>query len=455
MEVEEFLVDKLAAKNADMVREQVNSITTLDGNFSQSGLWKMKQRFCPTTTDPPTAKLDDTGNLITSPEGLKRLYLNTYIKRLSHREMKTEYLDIYFLKSELWKSRLANIRKIKSPAWDMEQLDVVLKSLKNNKTMDPNGMINEIFKDGCIGSDLKEALLIMLNEVKSQHIIPNFMSLQNISTIFKSGSKLDMNSERGIFILTVMKKVLDKLLYVDNYDDIDQNMSDCNIGSRKNRNIKDHLLIIHGVINSVIRGKEDPIDIQIYDLIKAFDALWLEDCLNDIYDSASQTNQNDKLSLLYESNKVNKVAVKTAVGLTERVNIPTIVQQGGTWGSLLCSNSVDTIGKKCRDRGEYFYLYKNTARILPLAFVDDLNGISKCGSESLNLNIFINTQIELKRLRFHVTDKKGKSKCHKIHIGRSLDTCPSLKVHGTCMLEVSEDKYIGDILNLDGKPLRI
>ena len=61
-------------------------------------------------------------------------------------------------------------------------------------------------------------------------------------------------------------------------------MSDCNIGSRKKRNIKDHLLIIHGVINSVIKDKEEPINIQIYDLIKAFDALWLEDW-NDLFDS--------------------------------------------------------------------------------------------------------------------------------------------------------------------------
>ena len=98
--------------------------------------------------------------------------------------------------------------------------------------------------------------------------------------------------------------------------------------------------------------------------------------------------------------------MKTAVGLTERVNIPNIVQQGGPGGP--CSNSVDTLGKKCRDRGEHWYLYKKTARILHLAFVDDLNGISKCGAESSGLNTFINTQIELKRLRCHVPDKKGK-----------------------------------------------
>ena len=97
----------------------------------------------------------------------------------------------------------------------------------------------------------------------------------------------------------------------------------------------------------------------------------MEDCLNDIFDTLTEQNRNDKLALLFESSKVNQVAVKTAVGLTSRVNIPRVVQQGGTWGSMLCSNSIDTIGKKCRDRGEHCYLYKETAKILPLAMVDD------------------------------------------------------------------------------------
>ena len=54
-----------------------------------------------------------------------------------------------------------------------------------------------------------------------------------------------------------MKKILDKLIYVDNPSAIDENMSDCNVGARRKRNIKDHLLIIHGVINSVMKGNED------------------------------------------------------------------------------------------------------------------------------------------------------------------------------------------------------
>ena len=83
--------------------------------------------------------------------------------------------------------------------------------------------------------------------------------------------------------------------------------------------------------------------------------------------------------------------------------------------------------------------------------MDDLNGISKCGKDSLALNIFLTTQIELKKLRFHVPDKSGKTKCHKIHIGRKNENCPTLKVHGTIMPEVTEDVYLGDILSCDGK----
>ena len=91
--------------------------------------------------------------------------------------------------------------------------------------------------------------------------IPMFMTLSNITTIYKNkGSRMDMNNDRGIFILTVMKKMLDKLIYEDNYKEIDKNMSDCNIGARRKKNIKDHLLIIHGIINAVVKGDEECID---------------------------------------------------------------------------------------------------------------------------------------------------------------------------------------------------
>ena len=75
-------------------------------------------------------------------------------------------------------------------------------------------------------------------------------------------------------------------------DNIDENMSDSNIGARRNRNIKNHLFIIYGIINSVIKGKAECIDIQIYDIQKAFDTLWLTDCMNDLYDTLEKNKRN-------------------------------------------------------------------------------------------------------------------------------------------------------------------
>ena len=359
-EVERFLTENTAAKNVATVKEYIKYVETEEGNFSQLKLWKLKQKLCPKAPDPPMAKRDEKGSLITAPELIKSLYLRTYEKRLRNREMKKELLDVYFLKEELWQSRLKELRIKKTAPWNRTQLREALKSLKNNKSIDPNGMINELFKEGCIGEHLEDSLLKLFNGIKENFYIPEFLARENICTIYKNkGSRLEMDNDRGIFILTALKKILDKLIFLEKFDDIDKNMSDSNIGARKGRNVKDHLFIIYGIINSVINGKETCIDVQIYDLEKAFDALWLEDCLIDLFDTIPKNNRDEKLALLYESNKDNLVAVSTAIGLTDRINMPRIVQQGGTWGPSLCSNSVDTIGKKLRDRGEAAYMYKN------------------------------------------------------------------------------------------------
>ena len=54
--------------------------------------------------------------------------------------------------------------------------------------------------------------------------------------------------------------------------------------------------------------------------------------LIDIYDSVSVENRDDKLALIYQMNTVNKVAVNTAMGQTDRVEVNKIVTQGSTWG---------------------------------------------------------------------------------------------------------------------------
>ena len=71
----------------------------------------------------------------------------------------------------------------KTKLWSIEELDRVLKSLKNNKTRDPQGLVNEIFKPGIIGEDVKLGILELLNCIKTEQKIPKFMQEANITTI--------------------------------------------------------------------------------------------------------------------------------------------------------------------------------------------------------------------------------------------------------------------------------
>ena len=114
----------------------------------------------------------------------------------------------------------------------------------------------------------------------------------------------------------------------------------------------------------------------------------------DIVDTLPPNERDDKVALLYEMNKVNLVAVKTPYGLTERVNMPNIVMQGGKWGPLKCSNTIDKIGKKCVDLGQHLYSYKGLVKIVPLSMVDDLLVVNNCGKESVMANIYITSEMK-------------------------------------------------------------
>ena len=181
---------------------------------------------------------------------------------------------------------------------------------------------------------------------------------QNLyTTIYKGkGDKFDLVNERGIFLVTVLRSSLMKLIYIDNYQIIDKNMSDSQVGARKRKNVRNHIWIVNGIIRDVLATKKKtPVDIQIFDYRQCFDSLWLSECLNDIYESGLK---DDKLALIYNINSKVDFKVKTPVGMTNSEVIENVICQGDVFGPILCSNQVDTFGKECLQYGKYTYLYK-------------------------------------------------------------------------------------------------
>ena len=98
--------------------------------------------------------------------------------------------NIIFKKNKIFEAKLKFACENKSKQWDIEDLDKALKDLKNNRSRDPEGLINEIFKKNVIGDDLKDSLLMMFNKLKQEQIIPDFMKIANITTVPKKGSRV-------------------------------------------------------------------------------------------------------------------------------------------------------------------------------------------------------------------------------------------------------------------------
>ena len=56
--------------------------------------------------------------------------------------------------------------------------------------------------------------------------------------------------------------------------------------------------------------------------------------------------------------------------------------------NFLCSNSLDKVGKKTTTQSKHIYVYKETTRIPPLFYIDDLFGVSNSGIEAIKMNNF-------------------------------------------------------------------
>ena len=143
-------------------------------------------------------------------------------------------------------------------------------------------------------------MLRMFNLMKKKQVYPTIFQASNISSFYKkTGDKADLNNDRGVFNVVKIRSILDKLIYNDIYNKVDSSMSSSNIGARRNRNIRDHLFVINGILNDVQQNKNRPgIDVGVYDTTKCFDKMWYSETANDIYKSGVQ---DDKFILIVNS----------------------------------------------------------------------------------------------------------------------------------------------------------
>ena len=145
-----------------------------------------------------------------------------------------------------------------------------------------------------------------------QHL---FMNLVNIADIYTGkGEFTDLEAERGIFIVSILRTILMQMIYADKYGIIDKSMSDSNIGARKKKNIR--IFVVNSVLHDVLSSSTtDPIDIMVLDFKQMFDSECLYECPYDVYKAGVD---DDYFPLQHEANRETYVAAQTPSGISKR-----------------------------------------------------------------------------------------------------------------------------------------
>ena len=161
------------------------------------------------------------------------------------------------MREDLCLKRLEAARKNKTPPWTSEDVKFVLKSLKPKISKDPYDMPNELFLLSNAGEDLILAITVLMNKIKDQQVFPESLQICDVTNAYKNkGDRGSFDSYRGLFRTPMLRNILDKLLYVDLYENIDTSLTDCNVGSRKCRNICDNLFVVNAILNEAKQNTE-------------------------------------------------------------------------------------------------------------------------------------------------------------------------------------------------------
>ena len=170
--IDQDIADQESEENRKIIIENFQQISENPEKINMQQIWKLYAKLWPKTgTVLPTAKRNHRGKIISAPNEIKKVLAKEYKDRLRSRPFRPDLIPMMKRKKRIFKLKMKLAERKKSPSWNMDDLDKALAKLKNNKSRDYAGYINEIFKIDVIGKDLKKSLLMMLNQLKKQNMI--------------------------------------------------------------------------------------------------------------------------------------------------------------------------------------------------------------------------------------------------------------------------------------------
>ena len=100
--VEEKLAELCGESNMNIINNVLQEETEV---LNSNKIWKLKKKLCPKMSEPPSAKVNKQGKLVTNEADIKELYTQTFVDRFKPREIKSGKEELIHLKEKLFEQR--------------------------------------------------------------------------------------------------------------------------------------------------------------------------------------------------------------------------------------------------------------------------------------------------------------------------------------------------------------
>ena len=294
-------------------------------------IWKLKS--VSSKDEQRTSVVTASGTEVFDAESILEEYTKEFEQCLSHRKI-NDYLSTYQETThKLLKVCLESAKQRQLADWSTQEVGTVFRSFANGTSHGMDMFPPEIFKR--CGSRLLQAITNILNSIKNTQEIPRSWIDVLIITFFKNkGSRKMLKYYRGIFLTSILSKIMEKLIK-SRVKDVLDTINPLQCGGRCNRSTCDCTVILRCLIDHA-KYLNRTLYLTLYDYQTCFDSHWLEDCIISLWNLGIK---NQMLLLIYKMNESSKVIVKSPYGPTRQFACPHIVKQGTVLGSTLCGST--------------------------------------------------------------------------------------------------------------------
>ena len=248
-DIEELNMQITRAIEAERLEQIQRNLETLDrgGGIKSNEFWKLKQRINPKKVDT-ASKITKNGKECITSEEIKEAYKEHYQDILKTSEIDESCRVIQDITDQRFKKCTESAMNSMTESISEEELNTVIKNLKNNKAPGSDEITNEMTKKG--GKDLITSLKNVYNKILKEKKCPSDWRKVKIKSIYKNkGEKEDLNNQRGIFLTSTLQKIFERIILNRQYSKIDSAISECQNGARKNRSSTEHLFILRAMLD--------------------------------------------------------------------------------------------------------------------------------------------------------------------------------------------------------------